>query len=71
MWEVGRERWQVGEEGSETLVGGSSLGLGALFLPSWGPVLVSGMWGLLASGVEPVSPALAGGFFTTEPPGKP
>ena len=22
-------------------------------------------------GVEPVSPALAGGFFTTEPPGKP
>ena len=23
------------------------------------------------SGVEPVSPALAGGFFTTEPPGKP
>ena len=23
------------------------------------------------SGIEPVSPALAGGFFTTEPPGKP
>ena len=22
-------------------------------------------------GVEPMSPALAGGFFTTEPPGKP
>ena len=22
-------------------------------------------------GIEPVSPALAGGFFTTEPPGKP
>jgi len=22
-------------------------------------------------GLEPVSPALAGGFFTTEPPGKP
>ena len=22
-------------------------------------------------GVEPVSPAMAGGFFTTEPPGKP
>jgi len=22
-------------------------------------------------GVEPVSPTLAGGFFTTEPPGKP
>ena len=23
------------------------------------------------SGMEPLSPALAGGFFTTEPPGKP
>ena len=23
------------------------------------------------SGMEPVSPALAGGFFTTEPPGEP
>ena len=23
------------------------------------------------SGIKPVSPALAGGFFTTEPPGKP
>ena len=22
-------------------------------------------------GIEPASPALAGGFFTTEPPGKP
>jgi len=22
-------------------------------------------------GIEPVSPALTGGFFTTEPPGKP
>ena len=27
--------------------------------------------GLLGPGIEPVSPALAGGFFTTEPPGKP
>ena len=29
------------------------------------------MWDLLGSGIEPVSPALAGGFFTTESPGKP
>ena len=29
------------------------------------------MWTLPGPGVEPVSPALAGGFFTTEPPGKP
>ena len=26
---------------------------------------------LLGSGIKPVSPALADGFFTTEPPGKP
>ena len=26
---------------------------------------------LLISGIEPMSLALAGGFFTTEPPGKP
>ena len=29
------------------------------------------MWDVLRPGIEPVSPALAGGFFTTEPPGKP
>ena len=29
------------------------------------------MWDLPGSGIEPVSPALAGGFFTTESPGKP
>ena len=28
-------------------------------------------WGLPGSGIECVSPALAGRFFTTEPPGKP
>ena len=28
------------------------------------------MWDLPGPGFEPVSPALAGGFFTTEPPGK-
>ena len=29
------------------------------------------MWNLPRSGIEPVSPALAGGFFTAEPSGKP
>ena len=29
------------------------------------------MWDLPGPGIEPVSPALAGGFLTTEPPGKP
>ena len=28
------------------------------------------MWDLPRPGLEPVSPALAGGFLTTEPPGK-
>ena len=30
-----------------------------------------GMWDLPGSGMEPVFPVLAGGFITTEPPGKP
>ena len=33
--------------------------------------LVCGMWDLPRPGLEPVSPALAGGFPTTAPPGKP
>ena len=28
------------------------------------------MWDLPGPGVEPMSPALAGGFYTTEPSGK-
>ena len=33
--------------------------------------LLRGMWGLPRPGLEPVSPALAGRFSTTAPPGKP
>ena len=33
--------------------------------------LLHGVWDLPGPGIEPVSPALAGEFFTTEPPGKP
>ena len=29
------------------------------------------MWNLPRPGIKPVSPALAGGFLTTRPPGKP
>ena len=32
--------------------------------------LLRGMWNLPGSGIEPVSPALAGGFLSTVPPGK-
>ena len=34
-------------------------------------LLLRGMWDLPGPGLEPVSPALAGGFLTTVPPGKP
>ena len=38
----------------------------------WHTGLVAhGMWDLLGRGLEPMSPALAGGFLTTAPPGKP
>ena len=33
--------------------------------------LFCGMWDLPGPGLEPMSPALAGGFLTTAPPGKP
>ena len=36
-----------------------------------GALLLCSMWDLPGPGIEPASPALAGGFFTTEPPGKP
>ena len=32
--------------------------------------LPRGLWDLPRSGIEPEAPALAGGFFTTEPPGE-
>ena len=33
-------------------------------------LLLHGMWDIAGSGIKPVSPALAGGFLFTEPPGK-
>ena len=33
--------------------------------------LLRGMWDLPGPGLKPVSPALAGGFLTTAPPGSP
>ena len=36
-----------------------------------GAQLLCSMWDLLGSGIKLVTPALAGRFFTTEPPGKP
>ena len=34
-------------------------------------LVLRNMWDLPGPGLEPVSPALAGGFLTTAPPGKP
>ena len=34
-------------------------------------LLFHGMWNHSRPRIEPMSPALAGGFFTTKPPGKP
>ena len=57
------------------LAGPSGCGLWALErrLSSCGAraSLLRGMWDLPRPGLEPVSPALAGGFLTTMPPGKP
>ena len=36
-----------------------------------GVLMFCSLWDLPWSGIEPKSPALAGGFFTTEPPGNP
>ena len=33
-------------------------------------LLLRGIWDLPGAGLEPLSPALAGGFLTTVPPGK-
>ena len=46
-----------------------ALELGLNSCGSWGSLL-HGMWALPGSGIEPVPPALPGGFFTAEPPGK-
>ena len=42
-------------------------GRGSCGTQAW---LLPGMWSFPGLGIEPVSPALAGGFLTTGPPGK-
>ena len=37
---------------------------------AWAQLLL-GIWTLPGPGIEPMSPVLAGRFFTTEPPGRP
>ena len=68
--------WSLGAQASVVVVCGlSSCGLRALEhrLSSCGAraSLLRGMWDLPGPGLKPMSPALAGGFLTTVPPGKP
>ena len=64
----------VGDLGS-IICGGFSCGTGALrhtgfsSFGSWAYLLCS-MWDLPRPGIEPRSPAMAGGVWTSEPPGK-
>ena len=69
--------WSMGSRSTGSVVvarGLSSCGLRALErrLSSCGAraYLLCGMWDLPGPGLEPVSPALTGGFLTTVPPGK-
>ena len=65
----------LGSQASVVVAHGlSSCGLWALEcrLSSCGAwaYLLRGMWDLPGAGIEPMSPAMAGGFLTTVPPGK-
>ena len=62
-WALGMQASVVAARGSVVVAHGlSSCGTQAQ--------LLHGMWDLPRAGIEPVSPALAGGFLTTAPPGK-
>ena len=54
-----------GSQALEQLPGGVAPRLNACGTQAW---LLWGLWDLPGSGIELTSPALSGGFFTTEPP---
>ena len=56
--------------GGFSCCGAQALGAQASVVVAHG-LSCSGMWDFPGLGLEPTSPALAGGFFTTAPPGKP
>ena len=60
---VAEGAWALGLWASVVVARGLSCGTWAYWL--------CGMWDLRGPGLEPVCPALAGGFLTTVPPGKP
>ena len=60
----------VAEHGLQGARASVVVALGLSSCGSWAQLLC-GMWDLPGPGLEPVSRALAGGFLTTAPPGKP
>ena len=64
LWSTGSRRMGFSSCGSRALVHRLS-SCGARIQ------LLHGMWDLPGPGLKPMSPALAGGFLTTAPPGKP
>ena len=62
--------WHVGSRVGLSSCSSQALqhGLKGCGVQTWLPCY---MWDLPGSGIEPMSPALAGGFFTTEPPRNP
>ena len=61
--------WLLATPWTVTRLGSSVHGISQERIPEG--VAISSSGDLPSPGVKPVSPALAGGFFTTEPPGKP
>ena len=53
------------------LLGSTSSRRAGSVIVAHGPKLLRGTWDLPRPGLEPMSPALAGRFSTTAPPGKP
>ena len=62
---------RVSHCGGFSCSGARALGAWASLVAARGLKLLCSMWGLPGAGLKPVSPALAGGFLTTVPPGKP
>ena len=51
--------------------GAQALGVGASVIAVHRVQFLQGLWDLPEPGIKPMSPALAGGFLTTRPPGEP
>ena len=66
---AGSRGWSVAPE-HKLLIAMASLGCMGFSSDETLAWLPRGMWDLPRSGINPVSPALAGGFLTTRPPGK-